>query len=165
MVKWKWLVLIASIFLFFVFPNHQDKTNPIKKTCKIKLRFCLIIFVTKILCHSNIHKLYTLNDLFPHTIIYICSIITITSFVVKGDGKFLPFLFFSSFSFIERIETFLCHLVGSCQLQDLGAFLIHLSDIRDRSPGMLQQLIQLRSSEGDRSGKKSWRGLPLLVCK
>lgn len=94
MVKWKWIVPIASIFLFFVFPNHQDKTNPIKKTCKIKLCFCLIILVTKILCHSNIHKLYTLNCLFPHTIIYICSIITITSFVVKGDGKFLPFLFF-----------------------------------------------------------------------
>lgn len=166
MVKWKWIVPIASIFLFFVFPNHQDKTNPIKKTCKIKLRFCLIILVTKILCHSNIHKLYTLNCLFPHTIIYICSIITITSFVVKGDGKFLPFLFsfFWSFSFIETIETFLCHLVGSCQLHDLGAFLIHLSDIHDHSPGRLQQLIQL-SSEGDRSGKKNWRGLPLLVCK
>lgn len=152
---------------FLVFPNHQDKTNPIKKTCKIKLRFCLIILVTKILCHSNIHKLYTLNCLFPHTIIYICLIITINSFVVKGDGKFLPFsfsFFFGSFSFIETIETFLCHLVGSCQLQDLGAFLIHLSDIRDHSPGRLKLLIQL-SSEEDRSGKKNRRGLPLLVCK
>lgn len=78
--------------------------------------------------------------------------------------SFCLFLFFGSFSFIETIETFLCHLVGSCQLQDLGAFLIHLSDIRDHSPGRLQQLIQL-SSEGDRSGKKNRRGLPLLVCK
>lgn len=41
------------------------------------------------------------------------------------------------------------------QLLDLGALLIDLSNIRDRNPGRLQQLIQSRSSEGDRNGKKN----------
>lgn len=41
------------------------------------------------------HKVYALNDLFLHTIIYIRLIITITSFVIKGDGKFFAFFKFS----------------------------------------------------------------------
>lgn len=121
---------IASIFLFFVFPNHQDKTNPIKKTCKIKLCFCLIILVTKILCHSNIHKLYTLNCLFPHTIIYICSIITITSFVVKGDGKFLPFLFcFEVSHSSKRLKHFyaIWWAAASCMILVLFSFICQIS--------------------------------------
>lgn len=122
-------MLIASIFLFFVFPNHQDKTNPIKKTCKIKLRFCLIIFVTKILCHSNIHKFYTLNDLFPHTIIYICLIITITSFVVKGDGKFLPFLFFEVSHSSKGLKHFYAirWAAASCRILVLFSFICQIS--------------------------------------
>lgn len=83
-----------SIYFFVcspVFPlrpaNHQDKT-PSRKHAKSNPTSVIFFCVTNISRHSNIHKIYALNDLFLNTIIYIRLIITITSFVIKGDGKF-----------------------------------------------------------------------------
>lgn len=84
MIKWRWLVLRASIFFVcspLVLPRplllHQNK-SPIPSNTHAKSKpFCLSVT-------PHIYKLCALNSLFLHTIIYKHFIITITSSASKA---------------------------------------------------------------------------------
>ena len=117
-VKWRCLVLRASISSYRnPFFTCQHKTYPIKKTCKIKTRICLIF------CHQHffISPSY-LQVLFPKfSLLTYNHLHTLHHYTRHSSSGGDVSVCFKSDAH-QRVKTFLCRLVGG----SVVSFFIHL---------------------------------------
>lgn len=135
MVKWRWLVLRASISCVFtvltetlINSSTQNTSQSIKHAKSKPTSVSFSVPNTSSLPH--IYKFCALNSPYQHTIIYKHFIITITWFSLRGDVKFFFFVCFKSVTH-QRDQNIWWE--GACwQVFDrsclVWSFLIHLSN-------------------------------------